>query len=234
MLLPHEQYYIKPSLHGHHNHNRFSKRSAPNTDKPTVSHKAFKVNSPNNPLANGAHVDGMSIKYMNYPMQFLFIYLLHICSAEVLHVSQEDLQKATEKQSKTNLDLLDDEDTGIEPLTENNEDSLEELPLIGDLVDNHEDEHSLPPLMAPLSSWGKGKKQKSKNAHKKPPNKASSSASGKAQVVEIAVFTDEKLYKIWQSRYPKDTTTKMNQYILAVINNVSLQIIDFAFNFLHL
>lgn len=85
--------------------------------------------------------------------------------------------------------------------------------------------------MAPLSTWGKskGKKQKSKKSQKKPPKKAASS-SGKGQVVEIAVFTDDRLYKTWQSRYPKDTMTKMNQYILAVINNVSLYIIDFEFN----
>lgn len=59
--------------------------------------------------------------------------------------------------------------------------------------------------------------RKRQTSKRKP--KASGSSS-KSKIIEIAVFTDSHLYKTWKSRYPKDTITKLNQYVLAVINNV--------------
>lgn len=127
----------------------------------------------------------------------------------VLRAPIEDLRKASQRQE---LNGAETEDENAESsLNETFELDENDVGLDSDLGENSDD--SLPPLMEPLSTG------KTKKGSKKPPKK-DASTSGKSQVVEIAVFTDDKLYKTWKKLYPKDTTKKMDQYILAVINNV--------------
>ncbi len=65
-----------------------------------------------------------------------------------------------------------------------------------------------------------------KNKIKKPNKPKARNGAGKAgttgnKIVEIALFADSKLSKVWQTRYPKDGKTRMRTFMLNLINNVS-------------
>jgi len=60
-----------------------------------------------------------------------------------------------------------------------------------------------------------GQRKKNKGVPKQMP------AKGK-KVMEIAVFTDPELFKLWATRYPKDTKDKLKSYVLNLVNNVSV------------
>ncbi|ODN05176.1 A disintegrin and metalloproteinase with thrombospondin motifs 7 [Orchesella cincta] len=41
------------------------------------------------------------------------------------------------------------------------------------------------------------------------------------RVIELAIFTDERFWRKWASMHPTDTEKKINQYILALVNNMN-------------
>lgn len=43
-----------------------------------------------------------------------------------------------------------------------------------------------------------------------------------ARVIELGVFTDESFYRRWATMHPVETTKKINQYVLSVVNNVNI------------
>ena len=128
----------------------------------------------------------------------------------VLKLSPEDLQKAKESQSEAiNQDLLPDEVSNDHenlspqsPELENEIKDIDETP-----VTEQEDYSSNHPLFSPkieaLSNRGKWKRRGQWKTTTKRPRRgaqASTASTSNKKVVEIAVFTDEKLYKIWQGR----------------------------------
>ncbi|ODN05173.1 A disintegrin and metalloproteinase with thrombospondin motifs 18 [Orchesella cincta] len=170
---------------------RFAKRSLTPGTKQKVPHKAFKVNSEKNPFKAG-NVD------------------------VVLIASPEEVKDALAK-SNSNIDALEDEEVAEDLSPAQHEMDSESIDISETF---HEDNdcvgsncNFLPPSPIALAN------------RKKRPNKASqsttSSSSTPPRVVEIAVFVDEKLFKVWEGRYPKETKTSLNQYVLAVINNMN-------------
>ncbi|CAL8069888.1 unnamed protein product [Orchesella dallaii] len=189
ILLPDNQYYIKPAMtHSKLSPKHLTKRSINDESKPKVAHKAFKVNSDQSPFKAGK-IDAVLIPSQEEINQALAKFTTDIDSLEDEVV--EDLSPAQNE--------IDNESADI------NEAFLEENDCVGSTC------NSLPPY--PVAFANK----------KKNPNKAfqAQSSSTPTRVVEIAVFIDSKLYSIWQGRYPKDTMTSMNQYVLAVINNMN-------------
>lgn len=168
---------------------------------------------------------------------------------EILRVPPEELQKAR-AEAKKNQDSLDGEalakvNSSASPASPSTNDpdiitnetsqnikAFGELTALPDLAKsdgtseslndcNDPPCKSLPPVISSLS--GNRRTPRRKQQRKGPSSSKRAVASttpSKIRVVELAVFTDEKLYKTWQSRFPKDTTAKMNQYVLAVVNNV--------------
>lgn len=52
-----------------------------------------------------------------------------------------------------------------------------------------------------------------------------------AKVIELAVFTDEELFKEWRTRFPQQTEANVKQYVLTLVNNVRQHAIRFHFSF---
>lgn len=66
----------------------------------------------------------------------------------------------------------------------------------------------------------KGSRKRGRTKGKGNTDAKSSSLKNGPMIVDLAIITDYKLYQIWTSRSPGETTSKMKSFILGLVNNV--------------
>jgi len=111
------------------------------------------------------------------------------------------LQKAREEMLK-NQESLEDEDED----SDDEADDGKSPASIATSLRNGESTTDNGDLYATLAGGWKGRRRPGMKSLKR--------------VIELAIFTDERFWRKWASTQPTDTETKINQYILALVNNV--------------
>ncbi|OXA45543.1 A disintegrin and metalloproteinase with thrombospondin motifs 18 [Folsomia candida] len=169
-----------------------------------IPHKLYKVDENLDPRDNATHSD-------------------------VAHVPRDELEKAFEEMNANNSadcststispDITDDDD---------NQDDDSDVTIEGD---QETDDATLGNTFAEPNTKNKkkiGKKSQKQGRNKSKSNgKKSASSSSKttkegSKIVEISVFADSKLTKVWDTRFPKEGKTRLRGFILSLINNMNL------------
>jgi len=169
-----------------------------------------------------SHPVSSSLRYALSPSSYhSSIPVLHNVALKflaVVHVPKDKLEAAAELALADAEAAQNDVENNLikETVDVMNETSKTVIPLVGPVVVEMQREDDYLIEIEPLANNAKAKP--AQTSTKKPKTKASS--SGVQEVVEIAVFTDPEFYTEMQIRYPKETNTKIKEYILTLVNAV--------------
>jgi hypothetical protein len=146
----------------------------------------------------------------------------------VRRVPKDELKKAVEQMANSTSNGETEDEDAMESdrdddssAGQNKTEVSEGRPNVGVTTNMENDEEQPHSLLQNHAMAGNVRKStKNNKAKKKKKTRTKQITLAGRKTVEIAIFTDSELYKLWTKRYPNEAKGKLKAFVLNLVNNV--------------